>query len=119
MRLKTLIMSLLLVMPLYAVPPVSALIGPVTVHVEDGSLTAMALDAAAGEYTELWLEEHACDPLVFGEAYSELLSSMLPFSNPVAGIEKHGAVDILDLESGKGLSFIFRDGRLAAVYPLE
>ena len=116
-RIAIIVLCLLLPLPLSALAPVSAEIGEVAVSVDDGSITDTALKAAREEYTESWLERYAASPLVFGEAYSSLLSDILPLGNPIAGIERNGAVDIQDLESGTVLSFIFQDGRLAAVYP--
>ena len=74
-----------------------------------------ALNAAGEEYTEAWLDEYAVDKVSFGEAYSPLLSSVLPLSNVVAGIEKGGAVSLRSLDDGRVLTFIFSDGRIAAV----
>ena len=42
-----------------------------------------------------------------GEILSPVLSSVLPLANPIAGNEKAGAVDILDLATGSVYSFIF------------
>ncbi len=116
-RIAIIVLCLLLPLPLSALAPVSAEIGEVAVSVDDGSITDTALKAAREEYTESWLERYAASPLVFGEAYSSLLSDILPLGNPIAGIERNGAVDIQDLESGTVLSFIFQEGRLVAVYP--
>ena len=116
-RIAIIVLCLFLALPLAALAPVSDDIGAVAVSVEEGTITDTALRAVREEYTESWLERYAASPLIFGEAYSSLLSGLLPLGNPIAGIERNGAVDIQDLESGTELSFIFQDGRLAAVYP--
>ena len=116
-RIAIIGLSLLLTLPVHSVAPVSEGIGAIATAVEEGSITDTALKAAQEEYTESWLERYASSPLIFGEAYSSILSGLLPMGNPIAGKEKNGAVDIQDLESGAVLSFIFQDGRIAAVYP--
>lgn len=116
-RIAIIVLCLLMPLQLSALAPVSADIGVVAVSVEEGSITDTALKAVREEYTESWLERYAASPLIFAEAYSSLLSGILPLSDPIAGIERNGAVDIQDLESGTVLSFIFQEGRLAAVYP--
>ena len=102
---------------LHATAPVSPQIGAIAVSAAPGSITEKALRASSKPYTESWLEEYTASPYVFGEAYSSVLSTMLPFSNPVAGKERNGAVDILDTATGAVYSFIFRDGKIASCYP--
>ena len=104
---------------LHATAPVSPQIGAIAVSAAQGSITEKALRASSEPYTESWLEEYTASPYVFGEAYSSVLSTMLPFSNPVAGKERNGAVDILDLDTGSVLSFVFEDGMVAAVLPVR
>ena len=109
----------LLSFSLLAVPPVSRDIGEVAIRVEEGSITETALSASSEPFTEEWLEKYTSSPYVFGEAYSEVLSAVLPLSNPVAGKERNSAVDIQDLDTGTVLSFVFADGLVAAVLPSD
>lgn len=104
---------------LHATAPVSSQIGAIAVSAAQDSITEKALRASSEPYTESWLEEYTASPYVFGEAYSSVLSTMLPFSNPVAGKERNSAVDILDLDTGSVLSFVFEDGMVAAVLPVR
>ena len=115
-HLSVFIALLLLSLPLFSSAPVSETIGRVAVEIDDDSITAIALEAASKEYTESWLDEYAADKISFGEAYSPLLSSLLPLSgNIIAGEEKNNAVTIMDMEDGTVLTFIFRGGRIAAI----
>ncbi len=116
--LKVFLFIALSLSPLFAVAPVSGTIGRIAVSVAPDSITATALEAAGEEYTEAWLEKYAVDKVSFGEAYSPLLSSVLPLSDVVAGEEKGGAVSLMSLEDGTVLSFMFVDGRIAAVNEL-
>ncbi len=108
---------LISIMPLYAVAPLSSSIGRIQTDVKDGSITAIALEAAGRSYTESWLDDYASAKVSFGEAYSEILSASLPMDNPVAGTEKNGAVTLMSLTDGTILSFVFRNGRIVAVSP--
>ena len=105
-------------LPLAASVPVSATIGRVAVEIPSGSITETALKAAESEYTEAWLDEYALDKISFGEAYSELLSSLLPLSDLIAGEERNNAVTLKSLADGTVLSFVFRDGKIAALTPV-
>ena len=113
--LKLLLILLISFSPLYAVAPVSATVGRVQCSVVPQSITEIALKAASEEYTEAWLDEYAVDKISFGEAYSELLSASLPLDNPIAGEEKNSAVTLRSLTDGTVLSFIFQNGRIAAI----
>lgn len=117
MRKLAFIMMALIPALIYAVSPVSGKIGPVAVGIKEGSITETALAAVSEPFTEAWLEKYTPDPMKSGEILSPVLSSALPLSNPIAGEEKAGAVDILDLATGSVYSFIFRDGRIASCYP--
>ena len=113
--LKVLLFLILIITPLTAAVPVSETIGRIQTAVEEDSLTAIALEAAAEEYTEAWLDEYAVDKITFGEAYSALLSETLPLSNIIAGTEKNGAVTLKSLSDGTVITFIFLDGKINAV----
>ena len=113
--LKVILIFLIVLSPLHAVAPVSETLGRIQTSVAADSLTALALKAAGESYTERWLEEYAVDKVSFGEAYSELLASVLPMSNVIAGEEKGGAVALRSLDDGTTLSFMFIDGKIAAV----
>ena len=113
--LKVLLVIVFSLSSLHAAVPLSESIGRIQTNVDPQSITATALNAAREEYTEAWLDEYAVDKVSFGEAYSPLLSSVLPLSNVVAGIEKGGAVSLRSLDDGRVLTFIFSDGRIAAV----
>lgn len=113
--LKLLLISLAFLSPLYAVAPVSGTVGKVQCTIVPESITETALKAATEEYTEAWLDKYAVDKISFGEAYSEILSSSLPLDNPIAGEEKNNAVTLRSLADGTILSFVFADGRIAAV----
>lgn len=113
--LKAIAMLLLSSIPLFASVPTSESIGRIATDVAEGSITEIALEAAGREYTEEWLDDYAVDKVSFGEAYSPLLSEVLPLDNPVAGMEKGGAVSLMSLSDGTVLSFIFRNGRIVAV----
>lgn len=118
MRILVLLLSFLsLSLPLFSSAPVSGTIGQVAVEIVPGSITEIAIEAAGREYTESWLDDYASDKISFGEAYSEMLSSLLPLSDIIAGEEKNNAVTIMSLADGTVLSFIFRNGRIAAVTP--
>ena len=113
------LMIMMLPFTLPAIAPSSGDIGEIAVYAEPGSITDVTLDAVREEYTEEWLEKYTASPYIFGEAYSPVLSDLLPLSNPVAGKESGGAVDILDLATGSITSFIFQDGKIQAVYPVR
>lgn len=118
MRILVLLLSFLsLSLPIFSSAPVSGTIGQVAVEIAPGSITEIAIEAAGREYTESWLDDYASDKISFGEAYSEMLSSLLPLSDIIAGEEKNNAVTIMSLADGTVLSFIFRNGRIAAVTP--
>ena len=105
--------------PVLAVAPISGAIGEVATEVVPGSITETALEASAELYTEQWLEKYTASPYEFGEAYSDILSDLLPLQNPIAGRERNGAVDVQDLDTGTVLSFVFQDGRIAAILPVR
>ncbi|MBO8436262.1 MAG: hypothetical protein IAA97_04725 [Spirochaetes bacterium] len=113
--MRKLLLLILCCAPLFAVQPRSAVIGMVQTDVQSESITAIALSAASEPYTEAWLEEYAVDKFSFGEAYSPFLSSSLPLDNPIASMEKNNAVTLRSLSDGTVISFIFQDGRIAAV----
>lgn len=115
LRTISIISVLLLAFPAFSIAPVSDDIGEVAVQVDAGSITETALSAVKEEYTGEWLGKYAASPYVFGEAYSEILSSSIPFANAIAGKERNGAVDIQDTETGSVLSFVFQDGKIAAM----
>lgn len=115
-RLAIIIMALIS-LDVHAVSPVSGKIGPVAVDIEEGSITETALSAVSEPFTEAWLDEYTSDPMMSGEILAPVLSEVLPLENPIAGEEKAGAVDILDLATGSVYSFIFRDGMIASCYP--
>ncbi len=100
---------------LSAAAPVSDTIGRIQTDVREGSITEIALEAVSSPYTEEWLDAWTFDKIAFGEAYSPILSELLPFDNPVASEEKNGAVTIMDLADGTVLSFIFRNGCIWAL----
>ena len=118
--LKRLLLFTLLLMPLplFSIAPKSSVIGNVQIKVEEGSITEKALQAVTSDYTEEWLETYTENPLFFGEAYSELLSNLLPLSNVIAGMEENSAVDVMSLDTGAALSLVFQNDYIAAVYPL-
>ena len=117
MRKALLLLIIAFIPVLYGVAPVSRKIGPVIVSIESGSISETALAAVSEPFTEEWLERYTSDPMAAGEVLSPVLSSVLPLANPIAGNEKAGAVDILDLATGSVYSFIFRDGKIASCYP--
>ena len=117
MRKALLLLIIALIPALYGVAPSSRKIGPVNVSIESGSISETALAAVSEPFTEEWLERYTSDPMAAGEVLSPVLSSVLPLANPIAGNEKAGAVDILDLATGSVYSFIFRDGKIASCYP--
>ena len=101
MRKALLLLIIALIPALYGVAPVSRKIGPVIVSIESGSISETALAAVSEPFTEEWLERYTSDPMAAGEVLSPVLSSVLPIANPIAGNEKAGAVDILDLATGR------------------
>ena len=115
--LKVLLVIVFSLSSLHAAVPLSESIGRIQTNVDPQSITATALNAAGEEYTEAWLDEYTADPMKAGEILAPVLSSVLPLSNPIAGKEKAGAVDILDTATGAVYSFIFRDGKIASCYP--
>lgn len=115
--MRKFILILFCSLPLYAVQPRSETLGMIQTDVNPDSITAIALSAASEEYTEDWLNEYAADKIAFGEAYSSFLSSSLPLENPIASAEKNGAVTLKSLSDGTIISFVFQDGRIAAVSP--
>ena len=117
MRKALLLLIIALLPALSGVAPSSRKIGPVIVSIEPGSISETALAAVSEPFTEDWLERYTSDPMTAGEILSPVLSSVLPLANPIAGNEKAGAVDILDLATGSVYSFIFRDGKIASCYP--
>lgn len=117
MRKALLLLIIAFIPALYGVAPVSRKIGQVIVSIESGSISETALAAVSEPFTEDWLERYTSDPMTAGEILSPVLSSVLPLANPIAGNEKAGAVDILDLATGSVYSFIFRDGKIASCYP--
>ena len=117
--LKVLLVIVFSLSSLHAAVPLSESIGRIQTNVDPQSITATALKAAVEEYTEAWLDEYTADPMKAGEILAPVLSSVLPLSNPIAGKEKAGAVDILDLDTGSVLSFVFEDGMVAAVLPVR
>lgn len=114
-KIAFLIASIMIASSVHAVSPVSASIGRVQGDVKEHSITAIALRAVSEDYTEAWLDAYASDKIAFGEAYSPLLSSVLPMDNPIASEERNSAVAIMDLSTGTVLSFMFRNGRIVAV----
>ena len=110
-------MLIICVSSLPAVAPVSGTLGLVETAPAEGSITSIALEAASEPYTEAWLDKYAADKISFGEAYSSFLSEALPLENAIAGKERNGAVALRSLADGTVISFIFTDGRIAAVSP--
>ena len=98
-----------------AVAPVSASIGTVAVEIKKGSSEETAWKAVREEYTDEWLERYAVSPLSFALAYSDELSSLLPLSDYLVSTENGGEVKVLDRVSGKVITFIMKEGGIAAL----
>ena len=98
-----------------AVAPVSASIGTVAVEIKKGSSEETAWKAVREEYTDAWLERYAVSPLSFALAYSDELSSLLPLSDYLVSTESGGEVKVLDRLSGKVITFIMKEGGIAAL----
>lgn len=98
-----------------AVAPVSASVGTVAVEIKKGSSEEIVWKAVREEYTDAWLERYAVSPLSFALAYSDELSSLLPLSDYLVSTETNGEVKVLDRMSGKIITFIMKDGGIAAL----
>ena len=98
-----------------SVAPVSASIGTVAVEIKKGSSEETAWKAVREEYTDAWLEKYAVSPLSFALAYSDELSSLLPLSDYLVSTENGGEVKVLDRLSGKVITFIMKEGGIAAL----
>ena len=98
-----------------AVAPMSASIGTVAVEIKKGSSEETAWKAVREEYTDAWLEKYAVSPLSFALAYSDELSSLLPLSDYLVSTESGGEVKVLDRVSGKVITFIMKEGGIAAL----
>lgn len=98
-----------------AVAPVSASVGTVAVEIKKGSSEEIVWKAVREEYTDAWLERYAVSPLSFALAYSDELSSLLPLSDYLVSTETNGEVKVLDRMSGKIITFIIKEGGIAAL----
>lgn len=115
-RALVLILLITLLVSLSAsVSPVSASIGTVAVEIKKGSSEEVAWKAVREEYTDEWLEKYAVSPLSFALAYSDELSSLLPLSDYLVSTETNGEVKVLDRMSGKIITFIIKEGGIAAL----
>ncbi len=115
-RALVLILLITLLVSLSAsVAPVSASIGTVAVEIKKGSSEEVAWKAVREEYTDEWLEKYAVSPLSFALAYSDELSSLLPLSDYLVSTETNGEVKVLDRMSGKIITFIIKEGGIAAL----
>ncbi len=98
-----------------SVAPVSASIGTVAVEIRKGSSEELVWKAAGEEYSDGWLEKYSVSPLSFALAYSDELSSLLPLSDYLVSTEDGGEVKVLDRASGKVITFIIKEGGIAAL----
>ena len=115
-RALVLILLITLLVSLSAsVSPVSSSIGTVAVEIKKGSSEETVWKAVREEYTDAWLERYAVSPLSFALAYSDELSSLLPLSDYLVSTESGGEVKILDRVSGKVITFIMKEGGIAAL----
>lgn len=109
-----------LCVPLYAIAPLSAEIGPVVVSPSAGSLTEKALEAA-GEKVDLeWFEKYTNGDKGLIDSLSPSLLELLPLQNAIAGVENDGAVSLYDLDMKVRISFAFdSDGLVEAIGIVE
>ena len=115
-RALVLILLITLLVSLSAsVSPVSSSIGTVAVEIKKGSSEETVWKAVREEYTDAWLERYAVSPLSFALAYSDELSSLLPLTDYPVSIETNGEVKVLDRVSGKVITFIMKEGGIAAL----
>ena len=115
-RALVLILLIALLVSLSAsVSPVSSSIGTVAVEIKKGSSEEIVWKAVREEYTDAWLEKYAVSPLSFALAYSDTLSSLLPLSDYLVSTETGGEVKVLDRLSGKIITFIIKEGGIAAL----
>ena len=115
-RALVLILLITLLVSLSAsVSPVSSSIGTVAVEIKKGSSEETVWKAVREEYTDAWLERYAVSPLSFALAYSDELSSLLPLSDYLVSTESGGEVKVLDRVSGKVITFIMKEGGIAAL----
>ena len=110
-----LLITTLLVSLSASVSPVSSSIGTVAVEIKKGSSEETVWKAVREEYTDAWLERYAVSPLSFALAYSDELSSLLPLSDYLVSTESGGEVKVLDRVSGKVITFIMKEGGIAAL----
>jgi hypothetical protein len=115
-RAFVLILLITLLVSLSAsVSPVSSSIGTVAVEIKKGSSEEIVWKAVREEYTDAWLEKYAVSPLSFALAYSDTLSSLLPLSDYLVSTETNGEVKVLDRLSEKVITFIMKEGGIAAL----
>ena len=117
MKRITVFMAVLLssILLFATVAPTSSAIGKVCVSPEEGSSEYLIWTAVKDEYSDAWLEKYTSSPVPFALAYSSSLSSLLPLDNSLVSVETDGEVKVLDLESGAVITFIMKEGRIAAL----
>ncbi len=98
-----------------SVAPVSASIGKVCVSPKKGSSEYLVWSAVRREYSDDWLERYTSAPVAFALAYSSSLSSLLPMHNCLVSEENDGEVKVLDCEKRTVITFIIKEGRIAAL----
>ena len=98
-----------------SVSPVSSSIGKVCISPEKGSNEYLVLHAVKREYTDEWLEKYTQSPVAFALAYSSSLSSLLPLDDCLVSEENDGEIKVLDNKSGSVLTFLMKEGRIAAL----
>lgn len=115
-RVLLVYLVLLLSFPLYAtVSPTSDKIGRVAVSLEEGSMEEKVYYAMKSEYDDEWLNTYTSSPLPFAKAYSSELASLLPIENFLLSIYDKNEVKVLDMESKKIITIVFKDGLFAAL----
>ncbi len=98
-----------------SVAPISSVLGKISVKPEEGSAEYLVWRAVKKEYSDRWLEDYTSSPVPFALAYSSSLSSLLPLSDYLVSVENDGEVKVLDRESGTVITFIIKEGRIAAL----
>lgn len=115
-RVFSIMVSLILLSSLAAgIIPQSKRVGIVAVETEEGSVEEMLLTAFQEEFTLSWIERYTLATDTFLEAYSPLLSALLPMEDIVVGTFDGDGISLYSQKSGDWVYIIIKEGRIAAL----
>ena len=111
----TVLVSLMAFSAFAGIAPYSERVGVVCTEIVEGSVEAMVLEALSKEFTLSWIDMYTAGGDAFLEAYSPLLSSILPMSSMVIGRSDGNGVAVYSQNSEITLYITIKEGSISAL----